>query len=268
MIFKFKNIFLIVLFLSTVVTKGHEFGEGLATQFQFPVEKNSAEGLNMTSELISFLDQSYRSVILKSAQKLIWDFQWSNEYLGAGSNFYHQEFQVMLWGGFIRAPGSNFEIIAFTLCHELGHYLGGTPYQVFNHEVQWSSAEGQADWFAARECLPRVFRNFSSFSRYKTLQHANETTIYCQGETKQKELCQWILGAGQDFSEFSSFYFLENGVKTTVPRLHQQAMERPSRTIVSTYPTAQCRLDTIKQAGLCAGGSLSHCVRPSCWYVE
>lgn len=255
-------------FLFKISAYSHDIGDGIATKFQFPIVADSFESLKMTSTLISFLDQQYRVEILKSAHQFSWNFDWHNEYLGAGSNFNQHEFQVMLWGGFVRAPGSNFEIVAFTLCHEIGHYLAGAPYQVLNHEIQWSSAEGQADWFAAKECLPKVFNNFSSFNKYKTFQHEVDTSAICDAKAVHKNLCQWILGAGQDFSEFTSYYFLDNGVKVPTPKLNQKALEEPALTIVSSYPSAQCRLDTIKLGGLCAAGSLKDCIRPRCWYHE
>ncbi len=48
--------------------------------------------------------------------------------------------------------------LAMVACHEIGHFLGGEPKKLRgrSNKKSWSSAEGQADYYAAR-CLEVYF---------------------------------------------------------------------------------------------------------------
>jgi hypothetical protein len=248
------------------------------TGYLYPPTNESLPQLIYSSQLMSFIQQTYQNQI-KNTQPhatLNWQFDWSQPYLGAGSTLYNNMFSIMLWGGFVRAPQSNFEVIALTLCHEVGHYLGGSPKQKINSPTgDWASSEGQADWFATQSCLPLVFDYFKKNNLqslnfiYPTLTKKICLQLDPYLDVQQLEKCQWLVGSSAQFGKFIQLHFAKD---IAVPSLEQSAPEKPQETLYSTYPSLQCRVDTLKQGSLCAASSLiqkkSACIRPSCWFVQ
>ncbi len=255
-----------------------KFGQAEEAIYVYPPTPTSLPQLTYTTQLISFIHQTYQLPIQKSSPyaNLNWQFDWNQPYLGAGSTVYNNLFSIMLWGGYIRAPRSNFEVIALTLCHEVGHYLGGAPKQkIDSASGDWASSEGQSDWFATQSCMPLAFDYFKKNKLQKlNLIASDKTKILClQTNSKltstQLEKCQWLLGASAQFSEFVQMHFAKD---VEIPSLNKMATEKPSQTLYSVYPSLQCRLDTLKQGALCASAEASSkksiCIRPRCWFVQ
>jgi len=259
------------IFLVGSIGYSFEYNELQKPVFQFVDNGQYADQLIQTTELISFLAQTYEKAVRSDRvltgfqNELQWDFNWSQNYLGAGSSLNHNKFTIMLYGGYVRAEGSSFELVAITLCHELGHYLGGEPKQIFNGVKDWSSSEGQADFFAVRECLPKVYQFFKNKKSYlKVSLNQEERNIVCAVPSLDiREQCLWSIGAGLEFAKFAHHYFDRDQQK---PSLFRKAQEVPNSTLVSVYPTTQCRLDTYVHGSRCAAGESIFCNRPRCWY--
>ncbi|MCF8060821.1 MAG: hypothetical protein K9K67_16070 [Bacteriovoracaceae bacterium] len=141
-----------------------------------------------------------------------------------------------------------------TLCHELGHLLGGTPH---NDTI---SFEGQADYFSAMKCMERMLNRLS----YKELLNA---PIKCKGT---------YCGERFEGIESLSSYYAELEKRPT------PSLNTPDRTItkrtLSRHPGSQCRFDTMVAALKCDNrddfsyqdafmGSCSlEGARPACWF--
>lgn len=98
------------------------------------------------------------------------------------------------------------------MCHELGHLLGGDPKVVLrNGKKSWSSVEGQADYFATAECMPK-------------LGHARDEII--NASVTLTKLIAKMRGYQQ------------------LPSTEQVDRSRPGY-LVQTHPAPQCRLDTL-----------------------
>ena len=254
---------LLFVFLFASVGLGYQYPDGRATVFEYPATTESINQLIYTQRLISFLNDTYSVQIQqKHLARFVWKFEWDKNHLAAGSNIYQQEASIMLWGGFVRAPGSTLSLVALTLCHEIGHFLGGSPRQHFNNEPDehWSSAEGQADWFAAKECLPLVYQKFKN-----DLNDVQSQNVACN-QAQSSRQCHWISSAGLEFTDFSFYYFGGSSVKKAT--IGQSAAERPDKTLINTYPSDQCRLDTYKVGALCSAGLDKYCQRPRCWFAD
>lgn len=138
------------------------------------------------------------------------------------------------------------EVLAFSLCHEIGHLLGGEPRKL-SPSPHWSSAEAQADYFAATSCLPRVLREF------KLRSQIDETEIQNQ-----------VLGAA--FAFFSSLSNMlasfggEAGEFYAKPSWIQPSLPAVETTNLS-YPSISCRWLNIVSA-------VQKNERSSCWYKE
>lgn len=250
----------------------YDFDYSKPIVYQFPIVQSDAKKLDYTVALMGFLSSQYSQKIKAThvQAEFLWNFNWSQDYLGAGSNYYQKQFSIMLLGGMVRAEGSSFQVIAATLCHEFGHYLGGVPRQRIEDKVNgdWSSSEGQSDWFAATDCLPRVYDYFNKVRpSFLEIDYEAESKELCVNSVihslDDQRRCQWVMSAGANFTDFLHYYFDRNTERAT---LLKTAQEVPDETLHSAYPTAQCRLDTIKSGALCALGNKSSCSRPRCWF--
>ena len=243
-------VFLSFLFLSAhhgLLSSAHAEDSTVIT---YPVEKNRSNiDVVTTVKTIGEVAAIFSPLVVDQGTPFAWDFDWEKPWIGAGSKKYQGTFSIMLWGGFVRADLMTIKALQFTVCHEFGHFLGGAPFQLFDDPSQnWSSTEGQADWWAATVCLPALYRS--------------------QGQT-EIEVRKSILQAGLEFAQFLQFHFHE----TTIPvSLEAKAQERPQKTLMLSYPSLQCRLDTIRIGGTCAtlvqqNEEIESCERPRCWYV-
>ena len=229
-----------------------------------------SQQLVYTTQLISFLTSQYQDEIKITGANFSWKFDWNSPYLGAGATFLDNTYSIVLLGGTVRSTGSDFDVLSVTLCHEIGHILGGAPHQRFGDQLEedWSSAEGQSDWFAASQCLPKVFQHF------KEVGLINVSPSFAENSTCQKTarplMCEWIRNASQKFSDSIYEIYIKSDGVTPRPMLSLDAPEVVQNTLVGTYPSPQCRLDTLKRGALCASKSVTDdfCQRPVCWFAR
>src|SRR5690606_13527496 len=90
-------------------------------------------------------------------KKLIVEHDWNNTRVNASATRDRDfNFVIKVSGAMAKQKGMDEDALLFILCHELGHHLGGAPKKKRGESDidSWSSAEGQADYFAAKECLP------------------------------------------------------------------------------------------------------------------
>ncbi len=163
---------------------------------------------------------------------------------------------LFLFGGYARIPGMTVEGVAMTLCHELGHGIGGDPKKDCG-EKSCASVEGQADYFAAKFCIKRILKHLpvksalplNSYLEKKCLQHF---------KTKAElEMCH------RSFRVLENerlFFRTQEGIAT------ETFYDRPDRSVTDQvnhspyfYPEAQCRLDTMMNG-------LLGLERPACWW--
>lgn len=188
---------------------------------------------------------------------------WQKPYMSAYVNdLGGPRFSINFWGGLARVPGMNDEAWALIACHETGHLLGGEPYSRLEWNP-WSSAEGQCDYFAASECLKRYRRTF---------QLSAESDPICEEvftDAQAADDCSFTMKAARGFAHMLDFLSqYREGYRVETP-----ATEQVSETIYNSYPSAQCRVDTIVAGAFCEFKSgQAHCdlpasKRPSCWYA-
>lgn len=256
------RIILNFIFISTFSITVHS-----QVSYQFPATDADVPKLIETIHLMSFLSEHYQPDFSKKSIILKWNFDWNKSEIAAGSQLENNEFSVLLYGGFIRMPESDFRVVALALCHELGHFLAGAPYQkLFNNSKNdWSSAEGQADWFAANNCLPVVFEKYQN--QILKLNSNKESMQFCT-QSKNRNLCQFVTMAGYQFSVINFKYFNNNlsQLEKESPEILKNSTNLPLKTLDSTYPSMQCRLDTYKKATLCFDSQIQKCDRPRCWF--
>jgi len=214
-----------------------------------------------------------------------------------------------VWLGLdFRRNGISADVATFILCHEVGHTLGGYPFKGVRAQPQAGgiasglygtvlSAEGNSDYFASKECLPRIWadqRALNAKFRERVSDYVRARCDEVWREIDEQNLCYRSLAAAEAFGRW-----LVVGKLDPVPKL-----ETPDPTVVekmdSGYPKhAQCRVDTILRGALCrtkfrgtaipglvepfdqvwlnppaseAAAALDSCVegpasRPACWFM-
>jgi hypothetical protein len=79
---------------------------------------------------------------------------WEADNLNANATFIAGRRGVAVWGGLARHRTLGENGLAVAIAHEVGHHRGGQP---FDPDYSWLSAEGQADYWATRVGMKRVF---------------------------------------------------------------------------------------------------------------
>ncbi len=211
---------------------------------------------------------------LKSdAKQLVIQLKWESDRVNAHATRDDQgNMLVTVDGGMLRHQLMTEETFMAVLCHELGHHLGGAPRQ-FRGNTQfrgWSSAEGQADFYAASKCLPALWSNQNV---EKSGPEWDKALELCKGD----RVCARVGLAGfalaQLFaSERPDSGHLELGHQTQFPVF----------TTVYGHSTPQCRAETFLAGARCADdkdtpfdpqnpfqGDCSEAGggRPACWFA-
>jgi hypothetical protein len=174
-------------------------------------------------------------------KKILINYDWDNERVNAhATRDTANNAVIVINGGLVRHPMMTRDALTAIICHELGHQFGGAPKQKRGSSElrSWSSAEGQADYYATTQCLPHLFseesenRRSSLFVDEKTYQHLSEICddTFCQRAT---------LAALQMTRVFAS---LRTG--TPEPSLQTPDTYQVYETDLG-HPNPQCRLDTM-----------------------
>ncbi len=176
----------------------------------------------------------FQEELKKAPAPLILDAHWESPYFGAGVSLYQNQIKLMILGGMVRVPGVSLEAYAAVICHELGHMIGGYPFQTIEG-AEWTSAEGQADFFAASICLPRYFRSLGL-----------ESSIIPKAvETSGFEM-MWA------YRKFDS-----STINIGLTRSEVQ-MPKVQKTLLNQYPSLQCRYENFRNPKQ----------RPTCWFKD
>lgn len=183
------------------------------------------------------------------------------------------EFHLEVPGGMSRYYLISEEGFIMTICHELGHLLGGAPLKTQKKNI---SAEGQSDYFSTSKCIERMLLEITP---YKKIKSDPEVISICKHNSSK--YCQ---RAFSGMKSLTSYYAKLEGAK--FPSLLNESTRVVRSTLSSTHPKAQCRLDTMKRGFLCpvnrdedfsfddpkvGACNLNHYpefARPACWYKE
>lgn len=183
----------------------------------------------------------------RTGKKLVIEKDWENESVNAHATLDESDNPVIIVnGGIARHPEMNVDGLYFILCHELGHHLGGAPKQFRGTSTKrsWSSAEGQADYFASSKCLPYFFSKLNETKNVDV--HFSEKSLSIVDEVCQDYVCRRSIFAGQVYANV--YASVKRSFKT--PSLETPAWEVVRRTNFK-HPSAQCVLDTVSAGAYC-----------------
>ncbi len=139
------------------------------------------------------------------------------------------------------------EAFILSICHELGHLLGGEPK---SGEISY---EGQSDYFAGKDCVREILKKITPLQE---LPEDQEALDFCKNSSfKESQSCQRFVGGAKSLS---AYYAEILGV--AFPSVGQSSSKIVTKTL-SSHPEPQCRLDTFL-----AGYKGEP--RPQCWYFS
>jgi hypothetical protein len=87
-------------------------------------------------------------------QEIEYDLFWDAPVINAQAWRLGRRRCVTVYGGLVRHPSITSCGLALMLAHETGHHLGGPP---LDPDLRWPTWQGQADYWAASEGMPKVF---------------------------------------------------------------------------------------------------------------
>jgi hypothetical protein len=166
------------------------------------------------------------------------------------------EHNLFVFGGYARMVGMTMDGVAMTLCHELGHGIGGAPFKdkVDKNQV---STEGQSDYFATRSCIKRIFKRLPE--EVPVIAPSNFTAKLCESHFKKKEEL-YLCNRGFQALEVERMFLRTQGTSDVYYENPDLSIAKKIDTTPTFYPKPQCRLDTM-MAGILEQN------RPRCWWV-
>lgn len=231
-----KSLFKIILLTSLAI--GNVYGAGIVCPKDAPyfcitpdmapdTQIKLADFYNVPLKILSLFNDSLKNV----EAPVVLDAEWESPYFGAGIAYYENYFHLKIFAGTTRVEGMTMDAYAALVCHELGHIIGGAPYQTIQGG-EWSSSEGQSDFFAASVCLPKYFldKNVSA-----------------------KDIAARVEKAGYEL--FSSIGPYGSPKELPIER-HIPFNYQVSETLINLYPSLQCRYETFRNPSK----------RAECWF--
>ena len=114
---------------------------------------------NVTEEqfnrIIDVAEESYQIEADEANERIKIKRKWKTATVNANMRRFWGKVTINMYGGLARHPEMTPDGFALVLCHELGHAYGGLPYLRPSSNI---SAEGQSDYYGAKNCLKRVMK--------------------------------------------------------------------------------------------------------------
>lgn len=146
----------------------------------------------------------YAPIVSRLGAQLVIEGDWQESDVNGSSNREGNKWLVSMGGGLARVPGMKPDFFMFQVCHELGHHLAGFPFTDFDGIV-WYSAESEADYFATRVCLKKMFANEQAENARIAASAPTTAIERCSQVWKtndQQNLCARIATLSEEYARF------------------------------------------------------------------
>lgn len=228
---------------------------------------------------IDRVESAYKEEFSKKNLTLSINRKWKSDDAIAYASQIGNSALISISGGFRRFDYFDENSIIFVVCHEVGHFLGGSPK---NHDPKHKllSVEGQADYFATAKCLKTVLKNDPQNARIaKDVVLEDEVKENCAEQFKTKDDLNICLIGSELALKIGKFVNDNRGSS----RSEELSLLTPDsrrvfwRSLDLYEGDVQCRMDTVYQGALCnesadsskacdevSGKTMGH--RPRCWF--
>jgi len=248
--------------------------------FATSVLANLPAGREKLNTILDKVEREFTPDFQKKGWRLVVRTGWKKDELNAYANvgaFSERKRIVSINGEMMRRNLSE-EAILWPICHELGHHFAGQPL----YPDSRLSVEGQADYWAAQVCLPRLFKTEFAENLFPA---PVDSIYYRKCETKysselDRQACARTLRGGVQFQQalFEAIRPSLESIKAKPSERrnteevrwlqkydasHTPLLTTPDLNIIERtrydHPAHQCRVDTL------LAGVLGE-PRPACWY--
>jgi hypothetical protein len=279
------KILLLSLIFSSLTTLACDDGFVKNNHRKIPV--NSLYANDMTEkqfkESVKKFETFFAPIMEENHNKeLILFNSWGSNTVNAFAEQSRGKWMITVFGGLARHKAITQDGLTLVLCHELGHHLGGYPKKSTN---RWSSAEGQADYYATAKCLRIFWKEENNELALKNIVVPelvkNECAITYSNKNDQF-MCQRMSLAGKSVA-----HMIQDLDHDSIDPKFETPDPLVVRVINYMHPYAQCRLDTFFNGAICpvseeiafenndeVSGSCHprngdiRGLRPKCWFVS
>lgn len=200
--------------------------------------------------ILGGIDKAYAPVVAMHGGKLKINGGWKNEKLNAAATQSGGSWIVEITGGLARRPELSKDGFALIACHELGHHLGGFPYDARGgFGGVWAAAEGQSDYFSTQICARKLWKEdleLNATYRTSAPEFVRAACDVVWSTSDEQNLCYRISMGVESMTRTMAIL-----MKKPIPQF-----ETPDPAVVTktntSHPAVQCRLDTAWAGSLCA----------------
>ncbi len=161
---------------------------------------------------------------------------------------------LFIFGGFARMPGMTADSLMKTICHEVGHGIGGAPFKKKQHK-ELVSTEGQSDYFATSSCLRRMFQRHPHIAKPSSRFVEQTCGAHFTSESELNYCYRAFTALEVDIQMFRQAYNVETSFELKDPTVVTEVNLEET-----FYPSPQCRLDT-------SVAGVLNLERPRCWWT-
>ncbi len=239
------------------------------TNFQLNQSQDLLYLENMAHSAFTVFERAYPK------ERIIFEIQ-NTDSVNAYASFDDNDFPlVSISTGLLKESLIDLDTIALIICHEVGHFYGGSPKQFRGRstKLSWSSAEGQADFYATAVCAKKIFPLLPKVVQTKELGESSKVENELLDICKSEECLRIGLASYKLASIYAKIKFWDQVI----------SLKNKDRTISNKinrgHPNPQCRFDTMILGVLCDKTHIqnqgenpslscadSRYKRPTCWY--
>ena len=202
--------------------------------------KSEAQFKKITNDIANLYESEIKELNVIFSTRL----NWHEDSPNASALKIENSWSINFNGGLYREAQITNDAYALSVCHEIGHLIGGAPFNSSNltHET---SVEGQSDFWASTVCIKNYFSHFPD-QDYRPSKEAQKICNPRQNFTAtEKTNCMRTIDAGISLASFLSkseknkkinYFQIDSAISSFTKKEH---------------PNAQCRFDTIKIGALC-----------------
>lgn len=194
--------------------------------------------------IINRVTSLYSEMIKDLGANLSKELDWESPEPNAYAMKVNTEWVLFFYGALYRNEHITDDSMALTVCHELGHLIGGAPYL----SGRKLSVEGQADFWGSSVCLKKYFTEFPETVDMKEGAAKQRCDAQYPVDPTEKNICYRSAKAAMSISTFFS-----SMMKTQQPEFDKRNQTALAIT-KQLHPEAQCRLDTYMAGSLCELG--------------
>lgn len=175
----------------------------------------------------------------------------------------------------LQYPGLTPDGYSAIICHELGHFLAGSPKRPGGNT--WASSEPMSDYFSTAVCLKKLFRDYGSLPIVEVDPVVRKNCNQNFSSQTERNVCYRTAEAGLNLMKELHLSISRIG-GFNIPFYDLYDLSKKDKGFYLDYPSLQCRAETIVAGAFCNTSEADwekgipwacksgNSARPSCWF--